>query len=364
MELKVMKDELLNVVNIASRAVPSKTSLPILECIVISAKDKLTFTATDTEIGVTTIADAEIQEQGEIAIDAKLFGDVVRKLPDGEVRIKVNDDNTARVTCGKAKFTLAVRDAEEFPYIEDVARDNGIALRQYDLKEIIRQTIFSVAVNENNKVMTGEYFEISDKLKVTALDGHRIAIRTLDLDKDYGNIKMIIPSKTLLELSKILSDDGNITIYYTPSNALFEFDNTTFSTRLIEGEYFDVAKMVSDDFSTSIKVSRKELIDALDRTTLLVKEIERKPVLMNIGEELELKITTNLGSMDEMIEVKKEGNGLLAGFNPRFLLDALRAIDDGEVSIYFQNPKAPCYIKDSGTYLYMVLPVSIQQANA
>ena len=360
MDIKCNKDDLVYSVGIANKAVPTKTTMPILECLLISATDKLVLSSNDTKIGIETTLEGEIIEQGKIAIDAKLFGDVVRKLPDGDVHI-ATDNTTAKVTCGKAKFNLPIRNADEFPYLETLEKNNGITLRQYDLKEIIRQTIFSAVTSENNKIMTGENFEISDKLKVTALDGHRIAMRSMDIDNE-SNIKMIIPAKTLVELIKILSDEGNVTIYSTESNVMFDFDNTVFTSRLIEGEYFDVSRMLQSDYTTTIKINKREFTDALDRATLLVKEIERKPVIFTIGAEMEIKIVTNIGSMNETLSIDKTGEDLTIGFNPRFLLDALRAIDDETVFMNFINSKSPCYIKDDAeTYTYMVLPINFNQ---
>ena len=211
--------------------------------------------------------------------------------------------------------------------------------------------------------MTGELFDIQDNLlKVVSLDGHRVSIRTIELNESYNNIKLIVPGKTLNEISKILSGDidKNVSIYYTKNNILFEFDETTVVSRLIEGEYFKIEQMISPNYDTKIRINKKEFLNCIDRSTLLVKEGDKKPIIINITDgTLNLRINSFIGSMDEDIDITKEGKDILIGFNPKFLIDALRVIDEEEINIYLVNPKAPCYIKDDDeTYTYLVLPVN------
>ena len=364
MEFYCSKNDLVNAVNIVSKAVPAKTTMTILECILITVSNgTISLTSSDTELGIDTELRGDIKENGVVAIDAKLFSDVVRKLPDSTVHITSDHNQLVNISCDKAKFSIAGKNGNEFPYLDDVEKNDFITISQFTLKEVIRQTIFSIAPNENNKIMTGELFDINgNKLRVISLDGHRISIRNIELRQDYPSLKVIIPGKTLIELSKILSGEIEkvVNIYFTNTNAVFEFDNTVVITRLIEGEYFDVDKMVSNEYATKIFIDKKELIDCIDRATLLVRENDRKPVIIDImNEELELQIKSPIGSMDETISIDKEGADLKIGFNPRFLLDALRVIDDERISIYFMNSKAPCYIKDdSGKYNYMILPIN------
>ncbi len=364
MEFYCSKNDLVNAVNIVSKAVPARTTMTILECILITVSNgTISLTSSDTELGIDTELRGDIKENGVVSIDAKLFSDVVRKLPDSTVHITSDQNQLVNISCDKAKFSIAGKNGNDFPYLDDVEKNDFITISQFTLKEVIRQTIFSIAPNENNKIMTGELFDINgNKLRVISLDGHRISIRNIELRQNYPSLKVIIPGKTLIELSKILSGEIEkvVNIYFTNTNALFEFDNTVVITRLIEGEYFDVDKMVSNEYATKIFIDKKELIDCIDRATLLVRENDRKPVIIDImNEELELQIKSPIGSMDETISIDKEGADLKIGFNPRFLLDALRVIDDERISIYFMNSKAPCYIKDdSGKYNYMILPIN------
>ena len=173
---------------------------------------------------------------------------------------------------------------------------------------------------------------------------------------------MFVPGKTLNEVSKILSGDADkdVSIFFTGKHIVFEFDETTVVSRLIEGEYFRIDQMISSDYETKVTVNKRELLDCIDRATLLIKEGDKKPIIIQIGDEtMELKIKSQIGSMDEEIFITKEGKDLLIGFNPKFLIDALRVIDDEEVDLYFMNSKAPCFIKnEQQTYIYLILPVN------
>ena len=211
--------------------------------------------------------------------------------------------------------------------------------------------------------MTGELFEINgDEFKVVSLDGHRISIRKIHLKEEYNHIKVIVPGKTLNEISKILSGEveDEVKIFFTNKHIVFEFDNTMVLSRLIEGEYYKIDQMLSSDYETKITVNKKEFLSCIDRATLLIKESEKKPIIININDlNMELKINSAIGSMKEEIDIHKEGKDILIGFNPKFLMDALRVIDEEEVDIYLFNPKAPCFIKDKEeTYIYLILPVN------
>lgn len=239
-------------------------------------------------------------------------------------------------------------------------------MSQFTLKEVIRQTIFSIADNDNNKLMTGELFEIEENdLKVVSLDGHRISIRNIEL-KIIILTKSCRSRKTLQEVCKILpgSAEDEVSIFLTDNHIVFEFENTTVVSRLIEGEYFKIEQMLSSDYETKVKINKRELLDCIDRATLLVKEGDKKPIIMNITDgTMELKINSFIGSMNEDIDIAKEGKDILIGFNPKFFIDALRVIDEEEVTLYMVNPKAPCFIKDDeGTFIYLILPVNFNAA--
>ena len=364
MKIICTKSNLVKGVNVVSKAVPSKTTMPILECILIDATtDIIKFTANDMELGIETTVEGDILEKGVIAIDAKIFSEIVRQLPDKDVVIEWDNNLQTTITCEKAKFNISCKSGEDFSYLPFVEKTETITLSQFTLKEIIRQTIFSIADNDSNKLMTGELFQIQDNmLKVVSLDGHRISIRKTELKDVYQSRKVVVPGKTLMEVSKILSGEAEseVTISFTNNHIVFEFDNTVVVSRLIEGEYFRIDQMLSSDYETKVKINKKEFLNCIDRATLLVKEGDKKPIIINILDDvMELKIKSQIGSMNEEIMISKEGRDLLIGFNPKFLIDALRVIDDEEVTLYLMNPKAPCFIKDDKeNYIYLILPVN------
>ena len=364
MKLICSKANLLKGVNIVSKAVPSKTTMSILECILIDASaNEIKFTANDMELGIETIGEGEILEKGIIAIDAKVFSEIVRKLPDNEVTIDSDSNYQISITCEKANFHISGKSGEDFSYLPYIEKTDFISISQFTLKELIRQTIFSIADNDNNKLMTGELFEVhNNEFKVVSLDGHRISIRKIELKDSYPDRKVIVPGKSLQEVSKILSveTEDEVRIFFTGNHIVFEFDNTIVVSRLIEGEYFKINQMLSSDYETKFVINKKEMLSCIDRATLLVKEGDKKPIVFRITDEnMEISINSQLGSMKEDIDIQKEGKDILIGFNPKFLIDALRVIDDEEVTIYMVNPKAPCYIRDEEEkYVYLILPVN------
>lgn len=364
MKIICSKSELLQGVNTVLKAVPTKTTMPILECILIDTTDgQIKLTANDMELGIETKIKGDILDKGKIALEAKLFSEIVRKLPDSEVTIQTDENFRALIKCEKAKFNIAGKSGDDFSYLPEIEKNQMVVLSQFSLKEIIRQTIFSIADNENNRLMTGELFEINgNEMKVVSLDGHRISIRKIELKEDYNHIKVVVPGKTLNEVSKILTGgiEDYVHMFFTGRHIVFEFDDTIVVSRLIEGEYFRIEQMLSSDYETKISMNKKELQSCIERASLLVKEGDKKPIIMNIlDDSMELKINSFIGSMNEDIDIIKTGKDLMIGFNPKFILDALRVIDDENIDIYMINPKAPCFIRDEAQkYIYLILPVN------
>lgn len=364
MKLVFSKNNLSRAVGIVMKAVPTRTTMSILECILIDATTSvIKFTANDMELGIETIVEGEIIEKGKVAIDAKIFSEIVRKLPDNDITIETDSNYVAYITCEKSKFNISGKSGDDFSYLPVIVKEKSISLSQFTLKETINQTIFSIAINDNNKMMTGELFEVNDgMLKVVGLDGHRIAIRNVSLEGKADDIKVVVPGKTLVEISKILSSDAEamVNVYFTNNHILFEFDDTMVVSRLIEGDYFKINQMLSSDYETKVLINKKEFLDSIDRANLLIREGEKKPIILNITDgALEVNVTSAIGSLNEDIDIEKEGKDIMIGFNPKFLIDALRVIDDESVNIYLVNPKAPCFIKDKEEkYIYLILPVN------
>lgn len=364
MKLSISKSNLLKGVQIVSKAVSNKTTMSILECILIDARgDSIRLVANDMDLGIETFVEGTIIEKGVIAIECKVFSEIVRKLPDSLININSDDSLKVVITCENSVFNIMGRNWEEFTDLPSVDKMDGIEISQFALKEVIRQTIFSIYENDTNKVMGGELFEINDNcLRVVSLDGHRISIRKIYMKNSYGFKKCIVPGKSLNDLIKIIGGeaDKDVIIYISEKFIVFEFDNTVFVSRLIEGEYFKIDQMLSTDYETKFTINKKEFLDCIDRATLLVKEGDKKPVIISVNDGyLELKINSVVGSMNESIDIRKEGKDIMIGFNPKFLIDALRVIDEEEVDLYMVNPKAPCFIRDEEqNYIYLILPVN------
>ena len=368
MKVIFSKSSLLNGINIVLKAVPSKTTMSILECILINAmEDTVTLTANDMELGIETKVEANIVTKGQVAIDAKLFSEIIRKLPDSDIVLEVDENYVVTILCDNANFKISGKQGDDFSFLPYIEKDHYISVSQFTLKEIIKQTIFSISQNDNNKLMTGELLEVREnELKVVSLDGHRISIRNVNLKESYENQKVVIPGKTLMEISKILpgENEKEVLIFFRDNYISFEFDQTVVVSRLIEGEYFKIDQMLSNDYETKVTVNKRELLDCIERSTLLIRESDKKPIILAIDDgKMELSLNSAIGSMKEDILIHKNGKDIMIGFNPRFLIDALRVIDDEEVSIYFVNAKAPCYIKDEeGKYIYLILPVNFNGA--
>lgn len=368
MKLICKKSDLLYAVNTVSKAVSTRTTMPILECVLLNAQtNEIKLIANDMELGIETTVKGEIVTKGIIALNAKIFSEIVRKLPDNDIVIESDENFVTTITCEKAKFNISGRQGDDFPKLPLIEKSQFICLSQFTLREIIQKTIFSISDNDSNKLLTGELFEVNENaLKIASLDGHRISIRNVTLKEAYENVKVVVPGKTLSEVSKILSGgvEDEVRIFFTTNHILFEFNDTMVVSRLIEGEYFKINQMISSDYETKVIINKKEMLSCIDRATLLVKEGEKKPIIINIRDgEMELKIHSSIGSMDETIDITKEGKDIMIGFNPKFMIDSLRAIDEEEVTLYFVNSKAPCIIRDKEeSYIYLILPVNFNAA--
>ena len=365
MKVSCLQSDLIKGLNIVSKAVPTRTTMSILESILIDASTgDVRLTSNDMEIGIETIVPGKIEERGKVAIEAKILVDIIRNLPDNEVTIESDELFTTNISCEKAHFRVSGKNGEDFPYIPVIPRNDPIIVSQFTLRESIRQTIFSTAEKDPNNIMTGELFEIKNNIMTfSSLDGHRISVRNVELKDTYSDQKkVIIPGKTLNEISKILtgSAEDMVNIFITDNHIIFDYDKTTVVSRLIEGEFFDVGKMMSDDYETKFSISKKELIESIGRATLFFNDNDKKPIVLDINEQiLDMRINSLSGNFEEQIVVAKEGKNIKIAFNPKFLMDVLRVIDDERISIYMLSSKSPCFIKDDeGKYVYLILPVN------
>lgn len=366
MKLEFKKENLQNALNIVEKAVPSKTTSQILECILFDASDKeIKLTANDMELAIETVVEGVIKEKGKVCIDSSIICNIVKKIEDKDdiISIECDKENKITVKCSKATFNIHGKDGEEFSYLPEIDKDKFICISQFTLRESVKDVIFSVNNNDSNKMMGGIFIEVkSDKVRFVTLDGHRISIKNVKMKEKYENSKVIVPSKTLNEISKILSGDNDkdVMIYFSNNHILFEFDKNRIISRLIDGEYFKIDNMISKDYETKISINKNEFINSIDRSMIMIKESEHKPLIFDITKDnINLKVNSSYGKMEEDISCKKSGKDLKIAFNPKFFIDALRVIDDEEVDLYLTNSKSPCFIRDEKeNYIYLILPVN------
>ena len=364
MKINVLKYTLVKALTTAQKAVSTKGLNPIMQCFLIEAKDgKIKVTGNDLELGIeATISTGLVSEEGRFCVEAKLFSDIIRKLPDTDISLEL-ENNVLKIKADKAKFNISVMDADKFSEIPNVEKETGIQLSQMALRDVIRQTIFATSDNEASKMMTGEHIEVnSNVLTITALDGHRIAQRKVELGGTNPDVDIVIPAKTLSEIIKIIGSDADkmVNISFTKSHALFEFDETRVVSRLLDGTYYNVKTMLQMAPPIHVRVDRKDLLATMDRATLLIQATDTKPVILTIKDDnvMYVRLNTSLGSMNEEISVEKQGPEVVIGLNNRFIIEVLNSIEEDEVDIYFDGSKMPCLVK-SDTYLYVVLPISI-----
>lgn len=354
-----------NALGIASRAVATLTTMPILNCVLLEVGSKrATIVGNDMEKSIESEVAVDVDEQGVIAVNAKMLLEIIRKLPDRDFTFDCDDNYTITIKSGKAKFAISGQDPHDFPELVNVESENSITISQGLLRKMIQSTIFSVAQGDsNNKLMTGELFEVNDgSITITALDGHRLSIRRGDINDSVVNQKVVVPSETLREIMRILPDDwkSDVNIYFSKSHIVFELDGVRAVSRLIDGEFFDIGRVTRNDITTKVTVNRSELCKSLDRSLLLVRDNTKTPIIFDIsGNIMNLSINSSVGKFDESTECVHEGSDMVVAFNPKLLLEALNAIDDDEVVMHMSGEKSPCYIKDdAGTYNYIVLPVN------
>ena len=365
------REKLLKAINSVVKGVASKTTMPILEGILIQTNDnQIKLTTYDLEIGIEYLMDCQVMEQGSIVVNAIMFSEIIRKLPDTEIKIYINDKNLLVIECEGSLYKLATMNPHEFPELPQISIENSIELEQNALKEIIRKTIFAVSTEENRPIFTGCLFEVVDnKLNLVAVDGFRLAWKSKYLQTKVNNFSAVIPGRTLNEINKIILDSfDTVKIGIAKNQALFEMENCKIVTRLLDGEFLNYSNVIPNMWDTRIRVNKSSMQNCFERISLISSssiEKEKKypvKVSIDIGKVI-ISCTNQTGDAKEEMYVSTEGKNLEAGFNPKYFLDAFRAIDDEEVFIDFGTSISPCIIRpvDDGDYIYMILPIRMKE---
>ncbi len=371
MKIICEKEKILKGINSVINGVASKTTMPVLEGILLQTNDnELKLTSYDLEIGIEYILEANVEEQGNTVVNAVMFSEIIKRLPTTEIKITINENNLLEIECEGSLYKLATMNPDDFPELPKINVDNSIEIEQTTLKNMIRKTIFAVSTEENRPIFTGCLFEVKEnKLNVVAVDGYRLAVKTKELINNGNDFSSVIPGKTLNEVNKIISDSfDTVKIGISRNQALFEMENCKIVTRLLDGEFLNYSNTIPKNWETRVKVNKNNIQNCFERILLIsASSIEREkkyPVKINIEVgKVTISCANQTGDAKEEIYVDTEGKELEIGFNPRFFLDALKAIDDEDVYIEFGTNRSPCIIKpvEDGDYIYMILPIKMKE---
>ena len=366
MKFKIDQRKLSKHISIAQKGISSRTTLQILDGILIEAKNnKLKLTGTDLEISIETYVDCEIEVEGSIVVSSRIFGDIVKKLPSSPIYIDVDENNNINIKCENSEFNILGNSHSEYPDLPIILENDSFQLPKDLFKSAVRQTVFATTQDETRPSLTGVLFEVNNnKISFVALDGYRLALRKVPLDSNV-DIKIIIPGRALNELNKIIDDgEENIIITSAPGHVIFNMGDTTVYSRLLEGQFFNYREIIRKDHKTSVIVNKKFFQDSLERASLLAKEEKANLIKLSVNDE-EILITSNseIGSVNEVIKAKSNGENLNIAFNSRYILEGIKIIDAEEIEINFMGSLNPCIIKpvDDENYTYLVLPVRLAQ---
>lgn len=370
MRIICSKDILINGINIVSKAVLSKTTVPILECILLKASgNEFKMMGNDLELGIESkLKNVSIIEDGSVAVEAKILSEIVRRLPESDIEISSDENDLILIKCINSEYKISGKPGNEFPDLPVIEKNTEYIIQQCKLKDMIRQTIFSISTDESKITFTGELLEIkNDFVNLVSLDGYRVSFRKSPLstksDRSKDNF-VIIPGKTLNDINKILSNEEEyeVSIYLTDKHILFDLGDTTIVSRVIDGDFIKYEQVFSNDYNTIVTVNRKILIMSLDRASLLSRDNKKIPVRIEIkADKLIITSSTELGTAYEELDVTTSGDEMSIAFNPKYIIDALKAIDDEKINIYFISSLSPCTIKplEGDEYKYLVLPVRL-----
>ena len=367
MEFNCGRDDLILAINSVQKAVSPKSPVSMLEGVYIQAKEKsVILFCTDKEIGIEYRINAEVLEEGAVVINAKLFGEVVRTLPEEHINLVSISEEKIKLVSGDSFFLLYLLSAEAFPTFPVVDRNKEYRIEQQEMKKMLQQTSFAISQDSIRKTLTGILVESNNnELILVAVDGFRVALRRYRTEKETENFQVIIPGKTVNELTKIIpSANGELCLYGNDHMAVFEFSNCRVFTRIIEGEFFNYRYIVPEEYVTKIIVKRKQLLEAVERAALLLNAefIMKNPVIFTINDEdIVVHALSELGNVEEEIKIDMDGEELRVGFNPKYYMDALRAIEDELISIKFTTTVGQSVIVpiNHDAYTYLILPVKI-----
>ncbi len=365
MRIQVDQKNLANRINIVQKGISSRTTLQILDGILLeTVNGKLKLTATDLEIGIETYVNCNIIEEGSIVVSSRIFGDIIKKLPESTINIVV-EENNINIKCEGSEFNILGNGANEYPELPTIINQTSFNMPKDLFKSAIRQTVFATTQDETRPILTGVLLEIVNGIgSFVALDGYRLALRSIPINSDE-DVKVVIPGRALSELNKILDDDeDDFTIIIAPSHIIFNIGDTLVSSRLLEGQFLNYKDIIRKEHKTNVVVNKKAFQDSLERASLLAKEEKANLVKLNVmDDEIVIKSNSEIGNVYEKISAEHEGEAVNIAFNSKYIIDGIKVIDAEKIELNFMGSLNPCIIKPVGdeNYTYLVLPVRLAQ---
>lgn len=367
MKFTCEKNKLYESVSIVSKAINNACAIDILKGIKIDAEENIKMTGSDLDLSVESVFDAEIEEKGSIIVDARIFSDIIRKLPDGYVTFETDDKNELKISCLNTKFNILYLSSEGYPEIKKIENGDTFKIYSQDLKNIIKNTIFAISNNESRPILTGSKFEITkSNLRVISIDGYRLALRNQIIpETQYEDLSFVVPGRALNELIKILKEDATIVnITVRENSVMFNFDSFTVISRLLEGDFMDYNKFIPSSASITAKINVKSFTDMIERASIIINYDDPKiPIILNINNsEINVECISKRGNFDESMMIEHHGEDLKIGIASKLLTDTLKSIDNEEVILEFNTPQSPCVMKptEGSGFVYMVLPIRLK----
>ena len=364
MNIICSKQKLQEGISIVTKAITGKTTMPVLEGIYIEAtKTGLTLIGSDMDVSIETKVEADVLQEGKIVIDAKIFSEIIRKLPNSDVKIEVVENDRIQIACEKSLFNVVFMNQADYPALPTINEDITVEVPQNILKNMIKGTSFAIAQDEARPILQGILFEVKDKhLNLVALDGYRLAVRTELLNID-DSIEVVIPGKTFNEVAKILEDNNDIVqITFTNNHILFNLNNTKIISRLLYGKFVNYASLLPPEYKLLVNVNKQEFQNGLERASLMAKDGNSNLIKLDIQDEsVIISSNSQLGKVREEVAINLQGEGIEIAFNSRYILDVLKTMEDENVILEMSSAVSPCVIRGSETNnaKYLVLPVRL-----
>ncbi|MDP4153872.1 MAG: DNA polymerase III subunit beta [Bacillota bacterium] len=366
MKFSIQRNSLLNGLTHALGAVTSKSSLPALEGLLITADTQLTITGYDLEIGIVVTLEASVEEKGSIVLNAQTFSEIIKKLPDDVVNVTIKDDLKTDIVCGMSKFFISGISPDEFPELPRIEYNKSLSLPENLLRSMIKQTVYAVSINENKPVHTGCLFNIEGNvINSVGVDGYRLALRqeSIDLPPDQ-KFSFIVPGKSLTKLLRMIDDTETlVNINIAEKHAIFEIENIVLMTRLLEGDFLNYKNAIPKEMPIHIIADVKTFVDSIDRASLLISERQRSPIRLKFEkDDVVLLCVSPLGRVEDKFSVQSNGGEVEIGFNNKYLSEAFRNTECDEVEIGLKDSLSPMVIKpvNSSSFTFLVLPVRLK----